>query len=446
MFVYQELENGRRKSLASLLLLLPLLLLAAKNARGMGVCNGKFRANDILIETFPPGHYLSEQGVDTTRTPEVEEALREGDVMLSTDAALYLACKNRKEAIPMILQRVEALESYDIIRFKYLTALELLQYEKLVAVARSFANRAYVTLERDPLAESAYQQSVKMLFEHGSYKQLDRVLDFIHEYSNSADGDRDYLYLLGKLIDNGDFKSRVVDTLIYVLQHYKNVESRRTAVYMALKLPDEIRLARALQQTAVRDSSPKVRSDAILMLRRTYPDEPIIDILLKNLRETRDPEFINDLIRRLVYVLSPRSLAELKRLKDSGRDSVRKAAADKFENYWWLYFEPYGRAFDYEASRNLDSLAAYGEDIYDYEWLGGSSFFADLRAKLQRAGGFLARGDSAGASEKIGSYRRLLKNVYEANSSDGTSPPFITREGFKFLNKNAGYLQEQLNK
>lgn len=259
MFDYQGSGNERRRTLAGMLLLLPILLLAWTNARGMGECNGKFRANDILIESFPPGHYLSEQGIDTTRIPEVEEALREGRVMLSTDAALYLACKNRKEAIPMILQRVQALESYDIIRVQYLTALELLQYEKLVGVARSFADDAYATLADDLFAESAYQQAVKMLFEHHSYGQLGRVLDFIHEYSDSAEGDRGYLYLLGKLIDNGDFKSRVVDTLIFVLQHYKSIESRQTAALMARNLPDEKRLARALQQVAVRDSAQKVR-------------------------------------------------------------------------------------------------------------------------------------------------------------------------------------------
>jgi gas vesicle protein len=403
-------------------------------------------SSDISVELPTNAEQLYEQGVDTTNVDSVLRALRKGKLLKSQYAALFLAEQNNREAIKLIKKKYSQERKYARGAARYLKALKMLNEESAESLLVSFADSLYQSISSgsgDRSERYAYKDATEMLIDLGNYAQFPRIKTEIEHRENDDSGNT-FVSLLPQFFDIKQLRSEVIDALIFVLNNYSDSSSRFTVVNYSCLFPESAKLHQALKKAVTDDPSFDVRWWSLVRLKDTYNDAELLDLALNNLNETNNPEEIGRYLSIITGEYDPQSLFLIKDLKNNNpNELVREEAAEIYNDYWWLHFEPYGKAFEYSLSQTLDSLNAYTNDVASYDWLGDQGFVRELINRLDNASRHLARGDSSNTAKQVGNYKERLKEVYEQNQQNN-SPRFVTEDGYKFLTKNAEYLLSQL--
>lgn len=351
------------------------------------------------------------------------------------------AKKGNKEAISHIHDRYKKAGSLNILVLSLIESLQKLEYENALNLLREYAQKSFNALPDNNLS---YKKAVRILFTNEDYLQFNNIVDLIKEKANSQEGDDGYLYTLSCASEGNQYRDNIINTMIFVLQNYQDSDSRMLVALYAKQYPKSTKLHQALKKAITDDPSFDVRWWSLVRLKDTYNDAELLDLALNNLNETNNPDEIDRYLSIITGEYDPQSLFLIKDLKNNNpNELVREEAAEIYDDYWWLHFEPYGKAIKYSLSQTLGSLNAYTNDIASYDWLGDQGFVRELTNRLDNASRYLAQGDSSNTAKQVGNYKEWLKEVHE-QSQQNNSPRFVTEDGYKFLTKNAEYLLTQL--
>lgn len=402
--------------------------------------------SDIAVESMKSAQKLHNLDVDTTQVDAAFNALRHGKLLKSQYAALFLAKRGEQEAIDLIKQKYQQEKEFTRGALRYLKALHMLNASSTETLLNSFADSVYQNISTGNAARSdyfVYQDLIKILIEKNNYSQFNRVIEQLKSKNNAENRDI-LLNLLPAFFKIEELREEVIETLQFVLQNYSSSDDLFYVVNFTCAFPESEKLQEALKKIAVEASSQEIRWWALVRLQETYNDENLLDLALNNLENTSISSEIDKYLSIITSEYTPRSLLLLENLKDnSSNNVVREKAAEIYDNYWWLYFEPVGKVFSYSLPQTLDSLHAHTQAVASYDWLGDQGFVKELTNRLENANRHLARGDSANAANQIANYQERLQQVYEQNSQNN-NPRFVTEDGFKFLFKNAEYILSQL--
>jgi len=403
--------------------------------------------SDISMEPLSTAQELHQIGIDTTSIDSIYKALREGILLESQYAALFLAEHGEQDAIELIKQKYEEEKKYPRAGFRYLKALKLLNATSFDELLISYVDLVYQKISSGNATISdyfVYQDATNMLIAQKNYSQFSRIIE---QVKNNIDGENQdiILNLLASFFEVNQFREKVINTLQFVLQNYSNTDNLFYAVNFTCAFPDSKKLRQALKEVAVKTPSFDVRELALTRLQYTYKDPSLLDLVLKNLDKTNNPDEIENFLSIIKRQYNPHSLFLIKKLKENNASNIiREKAADVYKSYWWLHFEPYGKGFDYSVPQTLDSLIIYTGDIASYDWLGDTRFVGELKNRLDNARRHLSRGDSTNTAKQIFGFRQRIQQVYEQNKQGNNSPRFVSEDGYKFLYYNASYLLERL--
>jgi hypothetical protein len=397
-------------------------------------------------EPLKSGQQLNKLGVDTTSIDSVYDALQNEILLKSQYAALFLAEHDEQEAIDLIMQKYKEEKKFTRGAFRYLRALNILKYDSIEDMLLSFADTLYQQITEGKATRTeyfVYQDVVRMLIEKNNYSQFSRVQEVVRSRV-MEEGNPSYLGLLIDFIKVEKLRQEIIETLVFVLKNNQDISSRHAVVNYSCLFPKSTKLQQTLKETAIEDPSFDVRWWSMVRLKDTYDDTELLDLALSNLKETNEKDEIDRYLSIITGEYNPQSLFLIKDLKDnSPNDLIREEATEIYNDYWWLHFEPYGKAFDYSPSETLDSLKSYTEEVASYDWLGDRGTVRELTNRLDNASRHLARGDSSNTAKQIANYKERLQKVYEQNKQNN-SPRFVTEDGYKYLSKNAEYLLTQL--
>lgn len=402
--------------------------------------------SDISIELPKTSERLYDLGVDTTQIDSVFEALKKSKMLKSQYAALFLAEHGERDAVELIKKKVEQERSFPRAVLRYLKALDRLNADSTDAQFLSLANSLYQDISDRKATRSdyyTYKNLTEILISKNDYSQFPRITGKLQS-NNRIPHSLTFLHLLSDFFEVESFRDEIINTLQFILQNYSTSTDLLVAVNYTCVFPESIRLQQALKKVAAEAPSFNVRQQALIRLRDTFKDAEVMDLALHNLKETSDPHEVRSYFSLINAQHTPRSLFLITKLKDESINNVvQERAADMYSDYWWLYFEPYSKVFDYSLSQSIDSLKAYTHDISSYDWLGDKDFVKELTKPLDNAGNYLARGDSSNTARQLISYKELLQKEYEQNPQN-TNHRFVTENGYKFLSKNADYLMTLL--
>lgn len=405
-------------------------------------------ASDINIHSATPAEKLHRLGIDTTSTDSVYQVLRQEILTKSMYAALFLAEHGERRALELIKEKYREERAYSRAALYYLKALNKLNYGPAKGMLVAFADSMYqivATGSTDRTENFVYQEAVEQLMELGNYSQFPRIRKVLQSRLREEEYVPGYMSLLLDFLEvDNSLRQQVIDTFVFILRNNQVSTRRSSVVNFSCLFPESKELQQALKAAAVEDPSFEVRWWALVRLKNNFQDPSILDLTLANLDRTSDLDELEKYVRLISRAYTPRSLHLIKDFKDnSPHAAVRQEAAKIYEDYWSLYFEPYGEEFDYSVGQTLDSLRVYTEDVASYDWLGDRGFVRELTNRLQTAARHLARGDSAGAAKQISTYQQRLRQVAK-QPPQGRSPRFVTEDGYKFLTKNAQYLLSRL--
>ncbi|HEX6981939.1 MAG TPA: hypothetical protein VF181_04190 [Balneolaceae bacterium] len=405
-------------------------------------------ASDMVLGPPPTyGEQLHNLGVDTTQIDAVFQALREGILLKSQYAALFLAEHNKEDAIELIKNKYNKEREYTHGAFRYLKALKMLKDNSAESMLIAFADSLYRVIKAGKAHDTehyVYQGTLQLLMDFNNYSQFERIIEIIKSNAKAKDS-QGYYSLLLNFLGVDKFKDEVINTFIFILNNYSNTSSRVSVANRSCLFPESTKLQNALRKSAVEDTSFAVRKWSLIRLQDTYQDPNLLDLVLANLEAINTRPNIELYLFIIYEEYNPRSLFLIKKLKNSSSNKiVQEEAANIYKDYWWLYFKPFGKEYNYTPSRTLDSLKAYTKDVASYDWLGDQGFVNELTNRLENAQRHLARGDSANAAKQIVGFRQRLQKVYEQSQQRNNNPRFVTEDGYKFLYYNAGYLLERL--
>ena len=402
--------------------------------------------SDLVVESMRSDQQLHNLDVDTTQIDSVFNALRHGKLLKSQYAALFLAERGERGAIELIKQKYQQEKEFTRGALQYLKALHMLNASSTETLLISFADSVYQNISTGNAARSdyfVYQELTKMLIEKNNYSQFPRVIEQLKS-SNNVENRDILLNLLPTFFKIEELRDEIIETLQFVLQNYSCSDDLFYVVNITCAFPESEKLQEALKKVALEASSQEIRWWALVRLQGTYNDQSLLDLALNNLENTSSSGEIDKYLSIITSEYTPRSLLLIENLKDnSSSNLVREKAEEVYNNYWWLYFEPVGKAFNYSLPQTLDSLHAHTQTVASYSWLGDQGFVKELTNRLENASRHLARGDSANAAKQITNYQDRLQQVYEQNGQNN-NPRFVTEDGYKFLFKNAEYILIQL--
>jgi len=421
-------------------IVLILMLFLFSDALVNAQCLKPSEPSDISVEEINPAEKLAEQGIDTTNNLAVLKALKDSSLVISVYSSKFFAKHGYKPAVADILDRYKRAGGAGRLSLIFLESLERLGYST-EGLFVDFANKSYQDL---PSTGFAYRRSVMHLFKIQNYSQIDNIIGLIKKNVNSEQGANGYLYTLSCAFDATPYRDEIINTLVFMLKNYKDPETRMMVPLYAKDFPNSKKLKQSLRETAVEDNVYEVRKEALIALQHIYQDPSSLDLVMTNINRTSLSSEIEDYLNTIYTFHTPKSLFDIKKLKDESSNQIVRGKANQiYENYWWLYFAPYGKAFNYSQYRDLDSLNAYTQDVASYDWLGDRNFVKELTNRLDNAGRHLARRDSTNAAKEINDYMKRLKKVYQ-KQDNSHSPRFVTKDGYKFLYNNAEYLLSQL--